>query len=103
MRGSVTFDNDTCLAWHGLMRGLLSTGAFFCDAYAPWQKGGVENANGLIRRWLPGDTELDEMDDEDLQEIAMTINLTPRKCFDYMAPIEAFMQELGKPCKISFL
>lgn len=67
MRGSVTFDNDTCFAWHGLLRGLLSAGAFFCDAYAPWQKGGVENANGLglIRRWLPGGTDLDEMDDDD--------------------------------------
>ena len=103
MRGSVTFDNDTCFAWHGLLRGLLSAGAFFCGAYAPWQKGGVENANGLIRRWQPGDTDLDEMDDEDLQEIAMTINLTPRKCLCYMAPIEVFMQELGKPYKISFV
>lgn len=61
---------------------------------------GVENANGLIRWWLPGDTDLDEMDDEVLQEIAMTINLTPQKCLGYMAPIEVFMQEIGKSCKI---
>jgi IS30 family transposase len=26
---------------------------WFCDAYASWQKGGVENANGRLRRWLP--------------------------------------------------
>lgn len=62
MRGSVTFDNDTCFAWHGLLRGLLASGAFFCDAYAPWQKGGVENANERIRRWLPSRTDLDQMD-----------------------------------------
>ena len=52
MRGSVTFDNDTCFARHMLLRGMLSATTYFCDAYASWQKGGVENANGRIRRWL---------------------------------------------------
>ena len=44
MRGSVTFDNDTCFARHMLLRGMLSATTYFCDAYASWQKGGVENA-----------------------------------------------------------
>ena len=26
---------------------------WFCDAYASWQKSGIENANGRLRRWLP--------------------------------------------------
>ena len=49
MRGSVTFDNDTCFARHMLLRGMLSATTYFCDAYASWQKGGVENANGRCR------------------------------------------------------
>jgi IS30 family transposase len=56
MRGSVTFDNDTCFARHMLLRGMLSATTYFCDAYASWQKGGIENANGRIRRWLPRGT-----------------------------------------------
>ena len=36
-----------------LLRGMLSATTYFCDAYASWQKGGIENANGRIRRWLP--------------------------------------------------
>ena len=40
MRGSVTFDNDTCFARHMLLRGMLSATTYFCDAYASWQKGG---------------------------------------------------------------
>jgi IS30 family transposase len=43
MRGSVTFDNDTCFARHMLLRGMLSATTYFCDAYASWQKDGVEN------------------------------------------------------------
>jgi hypothetical protein len=95
MRGSVTFDNDTCFARHMLLRGLLSATTYFCDAYASWQKGGVENANGRIRRWLPRSADLDAVSEQDIQEIAMTINLTPRKCLGYKSPLEAF------PCHLS--
>jgi IS30 family transposase len=102
MRGSVTFDNDTCFARHMPLRGMLSATTYFCDAYASWQKGGVENANGRIRRWLPRGTDLDEISEQDIQEIAMTINLTPRKCLAYRSPVEAFLSELGRDVEIRF-
>ena len=96
MRGSITFDNDTAFARHALLRGMLSATTYFCGAYAAWQKGGVENANGRLRRWLPRRTDLDAMEDADIQEIAMTLNLTPRKCLGFPSPVEAFLGELGK-------
>jgi IS30 family transposase len=34
---------------------------WFCDAYASWQKGAVENANGRLRRDLPRDLDLDAL------------------------------------------
>jgi IS30 family transposase len=102
MRGSITFDNDTCFARHRLLRGMLSATTYFCDAYASWQKGGIENANGRIRRWLPRGTDLDEISEADIQEIAMTINLTPRKCLGYRSPVEAFLSELGRQVRIRF-
>jgi len=102
MRGSVTFDNDTTFARHTLLRGLLGATTYFCDAYASWQKGGVENANGRIRRWLPRTADLDAMAESDIQEIAMTLNLTPRKCLGFRSPVEAFLAELGKDVEISF-
>jgi len=102
MRGSVTFDNDTCFARHMLLRGMLSATTYFCDAYASWQKGGIENANGRIRRWLPRGTDLDAISEDDIQEIAMTINLTPRKCLGYRSPVEAFLSELGRDVQIRF-
>lgn len=102
MRGSITFDNDTCFARHMLLRGMLSATTYFCDAYASWQKGGVENANGRIRRWLPRGTDLDEIGEADIQEIAMTLNLTPRKCLGFRSPVEAFLSELGRDVRIRF-
>ena len=35
-------------------------------------------------------------------EIAMTLNLTPRKCLGFRSPIEAFLAELGKQVEIRF-
>ena len=70
--------------------------------YASWQKGGIENANGRIRRWLPRGIDLDDISDEDIQEIAMTINTTPRKCLNFKSPVEAFLKELGKSVSLRF-
>ena len=53
LRKSITFDNDTAFAQHALPRTMRAMTTWFCDAYASWQKGGVENANGRLRRWLP--------------------------------------------------
>jgi IS30 family transposase len=102
MRGSITFDNDTAFARHALLRSMLSATTYFCDAYAAWQKGGVENANGRIRRWLPRAADLDALGDQDIQDIAMSLNLTPRKCLGFKTPIEAFMAELGKDVVLRF-
>ena len=102
VRKSITFDNDTAFAQHGLLRSMRNMTTWFCDAYASWQKGSVENANGRLRRWLPRDIELDTLSDQDIQELAVTANLTPRKCLAYKTPFQAILAELGKDVKIRF-
>lgn len=102
LRQSITFDNDTAFARHTLLRQALEMATWFCDAYASWQKGGIENANGRLRRWLPRQTNLDDLSDEDLQEIVMTYNLTPRKCLGYITPIQALFKGLGRDVRLRF-
>jgi IS30 family transposase len=102
LRQSITFDNDTCFARHTLLREALDMTTWFCDAYASWQKGGIENANGRLRRWLPRQTNLDNLSDEDMQEIVMTYNLTPRKCLGYITPIQALFKDLGRDVRLRF-
>jgi len=36
------------------------------------------------------------MSEADIQEIAMTLDLTPGKCLGFKSPVEAFLAELGK-------
>ena len=77
LRESITFDNDTAFAQHALLRTMRAMTTWFCDAYASWQKGGVENANGRLRRWLPRQIDIDKLSDEEIQDIVITANLTP--------------------------
>ena len=46
---SITLDNGLEFAQHTE----LPAKTYFCDPYSSWQKGSVENANGLIRKFLP--------------------------------------------------
>jgi IS30 family transposase len=102
LRSSITFDNDTAFARHGLLASACAMTTWFCDAYASWQKGAVENANGRLRRDLPRDLDLDALSDAELQEIVLSHNLTPRKCLGFLTPLQALLKELGKDVQIRF-
>ena len=90
LRRSLTFDNGTEFAEHHRLR--IKT--FFCDPHAPWQKGGVENAVGRIRRWLPRQTNLEDLDPNDVLNAAVAYNHTPRRCLDFQTPAEVFSKLL---------
>ena len=102
LRKSITFDNDTAFAQHALLKTMCAMTTWFCDAYASWQKGGVENANGRLRRWLPRQIDIDKVSDEEIQDIILTANLTPRKCLGFKTPFQAILKELGKDVQIRF-
>jgi IS30 family transposase len=90
LKQSLTFDNGTEFAEH--YRIGIST--FFCEPHAPWQKGGVENAIGRIRRFLPRKTNLDDLSADQVIQIAQAYNHTPRQCLDFHTPAEVFSRVL---------
>ena len=47
-------------------------------------------------------TDLEALTEADIQEIAMTLNLTPRKCLGFRTPLEAYLNELGKSLETRF-
>jgi len=92
-RQTVTFDNGTEFALHYKLHE-LDIETFFCDTYSPWQKGGVENAIGRMRRGLPRKTDLARLPEERFVQMVQAYNNTPRKCLDYRTPAELFWKEL---------
>jgi len=71
--------------------------SYFCKPSAPWQKGSVENTNGRIRRFLPFDTDIAAISDQQLQGMVDRLNNTPRKCLGYQTPQEVLSQQLDAP------
>ena len=93
LRQSITFDNGTEFARHyELHRFDIAT--FFCDPYAPWQKGGIENAIGRMRRAIPTKTDLAQLSQRHLATLVCAYNNTPRKCLDWNSPAEVFLTQL---------
>lgn len=97
LRQSLTLDNGTEFAAHQRLKPLVPLGAFFCDPHSPWQKGSVENAIGRLRRELPRKTNLTTLTAEDIHDIVLTYNTTPRKSLGFRTPAEAFLNLLKSP------
>jgi len=89
---SITRDNGTENALHHK----TEVPSYFCDPYCPWQKGGVENLNGLIREYLPKGINLDNISDKEIYLIQERLNNRPRKKLNYLTPNEVISNELKK-------
>ena len=46
--------------------------------------------------------DIDRMSEEEIQEIVLSANLTPRKCLGFKTPFQALLAELGKDVQIRF-
>lgn len=86
---SITWDNGGEGVCHTKIRDGYDIATYFCDTYASWQKGGVENLNGLIREYLPRETDMNTISNEDIYRIQERLNNRPKKKLGYLSPNEA--------------
>src|SRR4249920_1274839 len=93
-RRSVTFDNGSEFALHENLNAELATQTYFCDPHSPWQRGTIENTNGLLRRDMPRKTNLHDYTARDIDDLTWAINSTPRKSLGFKTPAEAFRENL---------
>lgn len=92
---SITFDNGGESATHTKLRDDYDIQTYHCDAYASWQKGGVENINGLIRQYVPKGTDISNFTDEQIYGIQERLNNRPRKSLNYLSPNQVIAQIIG--------
>jgi IS30 family transposase len=96
-RRTVTFDRGSEFAAYAALDRHLALASHFCDPHSPWQKGGVENLNGRVRRFLPRESPPEALAQADLRRLADRLNDTPRRCLGYRTPREVFEQHLARP------
>ncbi len=77
------------------MKDALGTDIWYCDPHSPWQRGMIENSNGILRRDMPRKTDIKDYTQKDIEMIQFMANSTPKKCLGYKTPEEAFIQKLN--------
>lgn len=88
---SITFDNGIENKQHKS----LGVPTFFCEPYSSWQKGGVENANKMLRYFFPKGTNFRKISQKKVDEAVSFINNKPRKSLGYKTALE-----VAKACGI---
>jgi IS30 family transposase len=83
---SITYDNGLEFAMHGLVNELLECESYFCKPYRSWEKGGVENYNGLVRQYFPKGHDFTTITPQRLLEVEEEINHRPRNILAYQSP-----------------
>lgn len=90
---TLTADNGKEFAGHRVIESALKADFYFADAYAAWQRGSNENANGLTRRYLPRKLDFATVTDERLRWIEDRLNTRPRKTLAFRTPLAIFTRE----------
>ena len=85
---TMTNDNGVEFGRDETLRAALSVPIYFCDPSSPWQRGSVENTNGLVRQYVPKGTDIDKLDPRLAQAIEDSLNHRPRKTLDWRTPYE---------------
>ena len=87
---TATSDNGKEFAEHQLIARKLQLDFFFAKPYHSWERGSNENLNGLIRQYIPKQTDFDTLSDEFIQHVQDQINSRPRKHFIFDTPSNEF-------------
>lgn len=93
---TLTYDRGSEMARHRELTRRTGVKVFFADPHAPWQRGSNENANGLIRQYLPKGTDLSAHSQDELDNIADLLNNRPRKVLDFKTPLEVMKEIMAE-------
>lgn len=85
---TMTFDNGKEFAHHYKLAEEFKVKTYFTRPYTSQDKGTVENRIGVIRRFFPKKTDLNQVDTKKIKEVELLLNYRPVRKFDYNNPIE---------------
>ena len=87
---TVTADNGTEFHDYKRVEGLTGAAFYFARPYHSWERGSNENANGLIRQYLPKGVSMAGLSQHQCNAIARQLNTRPRKRLGFRTPLECF-------------
>jgi len=87
---TVTADNGTEFHDYRGVERLTGATFYFARPYHSWERGSNENANGLLRQYLPKGQGMAGLSQHQCNAIAHTLNTRPRKRLGFKTPLECF-------------
>ena len=92
---TITTDNGSEFRNHRRIADALNAKVYFADSYASWQKGAIENANKLIRQYIPKGTDFNLITDDFIYSVQLKINRKPREKLNFSTPKDEFFKFLS--------
>lgn len=89
---TITADNGREFAAHQSISKALEIDFYFARPYHSWERGANENLNGLIRQYIPKQTDFSTITDEYIKFVENELNNRPRKRHDFQTPNQIFNQ-----------
>ena len=92
---SITTDNGSEFLDHEAIEALFrrhgAPKVYYTHAYAAWEKGSVENANRLVRRWYPKGTDFSKVNRRRIGQLEDAINSIHRRLLQGRTAREAYL------------
>lgn len=85
---TITADNSTDFHQYKAIEERSSVKFYFANPFHSWERGSNENANGLIRQYIPKGTCMERLTQQQCDHIANELNARPRKRHQYRSPEE---------------
>ena len=96
---TITFDNGSEFVKHGLITDALGVAVYFADPYSSWQRGANENSNRQLRAYLPKRSDIRDLTQKELDNIAWELNNKPRRRLKWHTPQEVYDWLAANPTK----
>jgi len=85
---STTYDNGSEFSGHKEVNNVIKMDSYFCEPYHSWEKGTIENRNGVIRYYFPKGTDFSKITEEQIKYVQDKINNRPMKLLGFRTPKE---------------
>jgi IS30 family transposase len=89
---TLTNDNGSEFQRDSDLQSRIDIPIYFCEPASPWQRGTVENTNGLLRQYLPKGADFDQFPLAWVRAVENALNCRPRKILGYRTPREVFFK-----------
>jgi transposase, IS30 family len=100
---TITQDNGVEFQRDDAFQKRLGVPLYFTEPSSPWQRGSIENLNGLVRQYVRKGSDIGKLPNWAATAIENTLNFRPRKILGFKTPHEVFYGESMKLTRGKFL